>query len=273
MPPPEAALGSLAPDEHHAHTHTHPSASGSSMEWSYHVGLRRIANQRAQTFSCVLGTEESGPSSWSTKRRSAVATVVRTKELKKRYGAEEGEESSRQSWKEVVSRERLFLSQPPLHVGLTLTHPHFEPAEFKKTRHEGFSHTARMPSPASHTHLYSGADSTRLGHTGRRSRHLLCGRALRAYIHTSSLSAASRTESALLLPPPSPSDTRKPTRLPAVLPSTPIQSRHPARRQHRENAPNSTSETRGARKREKRGRRRSPTHRGLALVLFPLGRH
>jgi len=36
--------------------------------------------------------------------------VAKTKELKKRYGAEEGEESSRQSVLErAVSRERLFL--------------------------------------------------------------------------------------------------------------------------------------------------------------------
>ena len=44
------------------------------------------------------------------KRWSAVATVAKTKELKKRYGAEEGEESSLQSVLErAVSRERLFL--------------------------------------------------------------------------------------------------------------------------------------------------------------------
>jgi len=36
--------------------------------------------------------------------------VARTKELKQRYGAEEGDESIRQFWKEP-SRERLFLFQ------------------------------------------------------------------------------------------------------------------------------------------------------------------
>jgi len=36
--------------------------------------------------------------------------VAKTKELKKRYGAEEGEESSRQFLERAVSRERLFLS-------------------------------------------------------------------------------------------------------------------------------------------------------------------
>ena len=36
--------------------------------------------------------------------------MAKTKELKKRYGAEEGEDSVRQFWKEPISRERLFLS-------------------------------------------------------------------------------------------------------------------------------------------------------------------
>ena len=46
----------------------------------------------------------------TTKRWSAVATVARTKELKKRYGAEEGEEIITSGLERALSRERLFLS-------------------------------------------------------------------------------------------------------------------------------------------------------------------
>ena len=56
------------------------------------------------------------------KRRSAVAMVAKTKELKKRYGAEEGEESSRQFWKEPSRASGSSFQRLILRPGTSTTH-------------------------------------------------------------------------------------------------------------------------------------------------------
>ena len=73
------------------------------------MGLQRSIDTVQPSLHRILHTKAKGESI-SAKRWSAVATVAKTKELKKRYGTEEGEESSHQFLERAVSRERLFLS-------------------------------------------------------------------------------------------------------------------------------------------------------------------